>query len=485
MPRNGAGIHLRLCYLPERCSRNRRCCHFRLCCSWSIGGSADVSRRDAAPLVPFFALGISLASITVWQEQNLGADGADWSLTFVERMLVAGRALWFYAGKIFWPHPLAFYYPRWTIDASAWWQYAFPVGAVAAILGFWALRHRIGRGPLAAVLIFAGVLAPTLGFFKIYFQLFSYVANHFQYHASPALIALVVAAAATAWSKYAARLSPEFLIRIVGGTALLIILALTSFRAASVLRDEETLNLDAIAKNPDCWIAYSHLAVRLCTEERFEEALEASQNAMRLAPTRPRVPYNTGKILMDRGERDGFRPGDLDEAIASFDLAGRLNPTWAPPNVALGRALIRANRYDEAKRCLNRGLQLDPENVDALCSMGFLWTEAEKWTDAQSCYEKATQLQPSRPEAHYGLGLALTGNGQLTLAAEQFSEAVRLRPAYSEAWNNLGITRARLGEIATAVDCFREALRWDPDSLQAQANLSKALDSRRQGAARD
>jgi tetratricopeptide (TPR) repeat protein len=436
-----------------------------------------ISGGDVAPLLPLFASGIALALITVWQEQNLGADGQEWSLTFVERMLVAGRALWFYAGKIFWPHPLAFYYPRWNVDASAWWQYLFPAAAVAVIVVLWWLRGRIGRGPLAAVLIFAGMLAPALGFFKIYFQLFSFVADHFQYHASVALVALAVASCATVWSRQAWRLPNAAALRVLGAAGLLAILAVMSLRALSVFHDEETLYRDAIEKNPESWIAFSHLSVRLGVLGRYDEALEASRHAMRLAPNRPRIPYNEGRILLDRGERDGFEASDLDQAIASFKLASRLNPGWAPAYVELGRALIHAKRFDEARRYLDRALELAPDNVGALCRRGLLSTEAGKWADAQARYEKALKIQPGLADAHFGLGQALTGSGQLKLAEKQFAEAVRLKPEYPEAWNNLGITLARLGEMNRAVECFRQALHYDPDSLQAQTNLSKALRS--------
>src|SRR5689334_9927577 len=61
-------------------------------------------RRDVLPLVPLFALGAAAGLMTVWVERSLvGAEGAAFDLTPIERALIAGRALWFYARTLFWP----------------------------------------------------------------------------------------------------------------------------------------------------------------------------------------------------------------------------------------------------------------------------------------------------------------------------------------------------------------------------------------------
>ena len=78
---------------------------------------------------------------TAWMERvHVGAQGADWSLSFVERLLVAGRATWFYAGKLLVPTDLIFIYPRWSIDPGRLWQYGFPLGLLFVIAGLWVAR---------------------------------------------------------------------------------------------------------------------------------------------------------------------------------------------------------------------------------------------------------------------------------------------------------------------------------------------------------
>ena len=161
---------------------------------WWKNGKVNIGGRrgGSRPL----ALGLASAAMTIWVESSfVGAAGEEWELTRIERVLLAGRAAWFYVGKLAWPHPVMMFYPRWAIDAHVWWQFLFPIAAIALVVGLYLARGRIGRGPLAAVLIYGGVLLPTLGFFNVFLFRYSFVADHFQYHASLAILALAAAGA--------------------------------------------------------------------------------------------------------------------------------------------------------------------------------------------------------------------------------------------------------------------------------------------------
>src|SRR5439155_7334721 len=158
-----------------------------------------IEMRDVLPLLPMFALGLAMSVVTATMERTVvGAWGPDWNYSWADRILIAGRALWFYAWKLIWPAKLTFIYPRWRIDPHLWWQWIFPLAAVALAAGALALAitKRLSRGPVAALLFFGGTLLPALGFVNVLPMRYSYVADHFQYLASIGLIVLIVAAGA-------------------------------------------------------------------------------------------------------------------------------------------------------------------------------------------------------------------------------------------------------------------------------------------------
>ena len=80
-------------------------------------------RQDVLPLVPFFILGIVSGLFTAWVERHfVGAEGVAYHLTFIDRILISGHAIWFYLSKLAWPVNLIFIYPRWNISETAWSQ---------------------------------------------------------------------------------------------------------------------------------------------------------------------------------------------------------------------------------------------------------------------------------------------------------------------------------------------------------------------------
>ena len=74
--------------------------------------------------------------------------------SFLERTLIAVRALWVQWGIVLWPHPLPILYPHWPVSPTdpAGWAGLVLIAAVCVLL--WRFRHRLGRGPLAAWLWF-------------------------------------------------------------------------------------------------------------------------------------------------------------------------------------------------------------------------------------------------------------------------------------------------------------------------------------------
>jgi tetratricopeptide (TPR) repeat protein len=324
-------------------------------------------RRDVVPLLPWFAMAAASGLFTAWVERHLiGAAGTEYNLDVLQRVLLAGRVICFYLGKIVWPTNLIFTYPHWTVDASAIWQYDFDLALIALAFAFWSIRSRT-RAPLAALLFFGGSLFPVLGFLDIYPFRYSYVADHFAYLASLGVIVPVSAGLAIAHERAGAAVQSA--VRIAIGVLLLVLAGLSSLQSR-MYSDPITLYRTTIARNPDSWMAHQNLGRILSRTTHRAEEIAEYEAVLRLKPEHARAHYSLGVALFLSGRGpeavDHFEkamkfepnnplitgyshyflgviltemPGRLDEAISNLEIAVRMRPNDTESRGALDSAL--------------------------------------------------------------------------------------------------------------------------------------------------
>ena len=342
-------------------------------------------QRDVRPLLPFFALGAAAGVFTAWVERTLiGAKGAAFDLTLVERGLIAGRAVWFYLGNLFWPANLVFIYPRWNVSQTVWWQYLYPAAALLLAVALWRLRGR-WRGPLAGFLFFAGTLFPVLGFCNVFPFIYSFVADHFQYLASLGIIVPMSAGAALGLERLGLWRRPGGYVLCLG---LLAVLAGLTFRQCRMYHDVETLYRTTIERNPACWMAYNNLGNLLAERGETKAAMELFRNALKLRPDYPEGHNDLGIVLVQQGR--------IGEGIAHFREAIRLNPKYASKgHYNLGRALAMQGCVDEALAEIQESLKQDPNYGDARQWLRNVQAQRDRMLDALAERREALAQAPT------------------------------------------------------------------------------------------
>jgi protein O-mannosyl-transferase len=380
-------------------------------------------REDVLPLLPWFGFSAVAALVTSSVEHTLiGAQGTDFGLGPADRVLLAGRAFWFYLAKLAWPADLAFIYPRWSIRAAEGWPYVFPVAAVGLILALW-WRSRQARSSLAAILIFGGTLFPALGFVNVFPFIYSFVADHFQYLASIAMIALAAAAITKLPRTVVRRASP----------VLIVALALLTWRQCGTYRSVFTLYTATLAKNPECWMAHNNLAI----------------------------------ALVDAGHGD--------EALPHYEQALRIRPQYSEGENNYGYALTALGRAAEGVPHLQRALTLQPKYAEAQNNLGVAYMALSRPVDGAAAFRRALELQPNYPVAHVNLGLAFAASGDTVQAIAHFQRAAQLDPKYADAELNWGIALSMEDHPLDALPHFNRALEIRENFAPAHFYLGLAL----------
>ena len=398
-------------------------------------------RQDVLPLTPFFVTGFVAGLFTAWVEWKFGgAGGSEYDFSIIERFLIAGRATWFYLGKLFWPVNLIFIYPRWHVSQAVWWQYLFPASA-ALLLGVLAWLRRWRREPLAALFFFVITLFPALGFFNVYPFLYSFVADHFQYLAGIGPIALAAGIIATALSKWDR--NRPFLKPVLCG-ALFLALAVLTWRQARMYADNETLWRTTLARNPNCFLANNNIGVILVKQGQLAEAIAHFQQALQSHPDDPEARLNLGIAL----------------AKAHADYANKL---------------VEMGRDDEAIAEFRKALEIYPDDADARRDLAIVLLQKWQVDEAIVQFQRIREQYPEDAMASFDLGNAYFQNGQMDEAVASYQRALKIKPDDVSALNNLGMAFLRKGMVDEAVAQFREALALQPDFALARTNLDKAI----------
>jgi tetratricopeptide (TPR) repeat protein len=203
------------------------------------------------------------------------------------------------------------------------------------------MRDRWGRAPLVATLIFIGTLVPALGFFNIYPMRYTYVADHYQYHASAAMLALIAAG----------------LSRLGRGAYVLVLpLLLLCFLRAAIFRDAETLWRDTLETNPNSWMVHLNLGRTLLKNpDQRDEAFHHFERQVQLAPQLPETHWNYGSSLLLRRR--------YDDALAAYDEAIRLGGAKPLPQAYFGRGMVFMDQSDFASAAaeFQRAIELKPD----------------------------------------------------------------------------------------------------------------------------
>ncbi len=223
--------------------------------------------------------------------------------------------------------------------------------------------------------------------------------------------------ATVAWASYAVIVSP------------------LTFRQARVWRDSRALWDHTLALDPTNWTAYTNRGVARQARGDIDGALADYDMALR---------YNPGhaEALNDRGIVRFLR-GDVDGAIADYFAAIRVRPQYA-------------DAYE------NRGLARQAKgDVDG----------------AMADYSAAIRLNPGYARAYYSRANLWLARGDADAAIADYGEAIRANPSYVEAYNNRAAARRAKGDVDGAIADYTRALEvapGDTDRAMIRRNLDAA-----------
>jgi tetratricopeptide (TPR) repeat protein len=366
---------------------------------------------DLLSLLPFFLLSAAAAAVTIHFQSRV-IDTGVLPTPLPARIARAGHALWFYLGKDLWPLHLCAVYPKWPLDHSF---LPLILAAVLALL-LWLARTRLGRGPFFAWAYFVIALLPVLGIVNMTFLDQAWVADWWQQLALPAVVALVAAAIATAWSSAASNPSRAAIATLAA--SILLFLGARTWTEAAGYESMETHCRRTLACNPDAWAAHNNLGAVLAAQGRLAEAALEYQAALRLKPTDSSAHSNLG-IIFARLHR-------FDAAIAEYHAALATAPDSPKIWFNLGNALYALHRNPEALDALSRAIDENARWTSPRYEMGAILLDLGRPAEAGRQAQVIVALDPAAISGHYLLARAAAAIGRFDIAATEATAALAI-----------------------------------------------------------
>lgn len=423
---------------------------------WKKG---DFSRRDIFSSLPLLLIGGISAAVTIHFERTYTGAQHVLSLSFFDKVLLAGRIFFFYIKQILIPLKFMFFYPKWDTQSSNIINWI----GISAALGLYAVLFNKSRPSIRgafALLCFYGIsIFPALGFFDVYPMKFSYVADHFTYLSAPALLLLLCSAGLLLFSKVKSLLaerSRHFLSFFAKSIALVLVfyLSFLTFRLTLDYKNATVLWRQLLSHNPKAFLAYHNL---------------------------------------------GVFSSDPDEAIALFRKAVEIEPASYPSYLHLGLRYTKKGQYENALRAYQQAITTTPERmVQADCHhrMGEIYLIQNDPRKAISSFERAISLQKDpfylkeqrialemkrsniafESSLYRYLGAAYFLNNNYQEALKAFRQALALDPENPRNYLGLGTSLMKLGDIQNA----RQALRKAYDLAPRLSAPQKALPDTRE-----
>lgn len=394
--------------------------------------------RDAMRILPFALVGGVMVAAELSYNATRNQMVSPYGL--LERIGIAGSAVWFYAGKVLWPWPLIPVYPKWETTGAP--GVAMAAGAWAGLLGATGLAlHRRGAwgwGPFAALGWFVAVLSPTLGVIAFSYQDHSFVADRFLFNASAAPLAAAVHAASM-WvgrrgatdAKGGAHTSFSLYnnISIYLSAGCMLLYAGLSFQHARNYKNMESLFKHTIAHNRESWGAWVNLGFAKMTGGELADSISYFQEALRLRPETFHAQHNWGLVLLGLGR--------FEEAEERFKEALKLQPNFELTRHAYGFLLELEGRTEEARAMYSDGIHGTRAQSGVVSSMAQILGQGKNVWLAIEQYRRALELDPENMPAHLGIANLLVRVGRWDEAVQHYRIAVTVFPAFTDGLNNL------------------------------------------------
>ncbi len=210
----------------------------------------------------------------------------------------------------------------------------------------------------------------------------------------------------------------------------------------------------ALAVNPFHGEWHFNMGVTLDAMGRFEEAVDAYEQALEHHGETADILYNLGV--------DCLRLNRPEDSIAYFDRVEKLDPLDEHSYIYRIEAYALLGEHEQAELMFYMACQLDDEHPRSYFNISLSLLNREQYDRAIWCLNRARRLDPQDPDVHLTLAGAYRKTGGLDQSYRSYVRYLRLDPGDVLTLVAFGELLIEMERRAEAAEKFRRAVELDP-----------------------
>lgn len=138
----------------------------------------------------------------------------------------------------------------------------------------------------------------------------------------------------------------------------------------------------------------------------------------------------------------------------------------------MGRSYLDENKLTDALEALNKAIQINPRDLNALSNIAIVYRNQKKYKEALEIFKKVLEIDPKNAKTLFSIGTIHSETGQIEEAINYYKKAIVVNPHISKIHYNIGLLYLKKNNNGLAVKSFQQAATLDPDNADAHYNLA-------------
>jgi tetratricopeptide (TPR) repeat protein len=165
----------------------------------------------------------------------------------------------------------------------------------------------------------------------------------------------------------------------------------------------------------------------------------------------------------------------FDQALAAYEEAIRLFPASAVAHIGRAEVLRTMGRFEDALMAYEEAIRRSPANSGARVGRAEVLRRMGRFEDALTAYEEAIRLSPGDAVVHNGRAEALRGVGRLEESLAAYEDTIRRFPADHVAYNGRAEALRSMGRLEESLAAYEDTIRRFPTDLVAYNGRAEVL----------